>query len=109
MIVQIQELHFEAIIGILDHERTTPQRVVVDATFEYDYEDGRFLDYAEAATIIKEHIVKHRFKLLEEALLSTAGLLKERYPFITSITLSIQKPDILPDCTPRVTFKRSFT
>ena len=37
MKVNITNLTFKTIIGILDFERVKPQKVVVDITFEYDY------------------------------------------------------------------------
>lgn len=37
MTIHIEDLRFQAIIGILDFERTTPQDVVVDLTIKYKY------------------------------------------------------------------------
>ncbi len=108
MIVTISDLRFKAIIGILEHERTTAQEVRVDAVFEYNYKPGRYLDYAKAATLIEEHIKKERFKLLEDALLSLHDLLREHFPFLTSLSITISKPEILPNCTPSVTLQRKF-
>jgi len=106
--VEIRSLEFYAVIGLLEHERKAPQKLLVDAVFEYEYEEGRFLDYALAAKLIKEHLKKERFQLIEDALLSLERVLKERFPFITFLSLTIQKPHILPDCTPSVTYTKKF-
>jgi len=109
MEVRIEDLTFHAIVGILEHERKDPQKVVVDATFRYPYQKGRYLDYARARALIKEHLQKGKFGLLEEALLSLSDLLHRHFPFISELTLSIAKPQIFPDATPVVTFKRTFS
>jgi len=106
--VAIEGLAFEAIIGILESERAAPQKVVVDAEFEYPYEPGRYLDYALARKLIITHIQKNRFGLLEDALHSLAQLLKERFPFICALQICISKPQIFADCTPKVTLTRRF-
>ena len=108
MIVKIEDLRFETIVGILEHERTTPQEVRIDAVFEYEYEPERYLDYAKAAKLIEEHMQTMRFELLEDALISLHELLKRNFPFITSLTITIAKPHILPNCTPSVTLQRRF-
>ena len=108
MRVEIASLEFYAVIGLLEHERKAPQKLLVDAVFEYDYEEGRFLDYALAAKLIKEHIKHGRFELIEDALLSLERALKERFPFITFLSLTIRKPHILPDCIPSVTHSKKF-
>lgn len=97
MRIEIKALTFDAIIGLLEHERTTPQRVIVDAAFEYDFR-GEFIDYADAAERIKAVMIKAEFELIEEALLTLKNRLKAAYPSIETLTLKISKPDILPDC-----------
>ena len=108
MKVAIEGLEFEAIIGILEQERTTPQKVVVDVEFEYDYKEGRYLDYALARELIITHVQTERFGLVEDALLSLAQLLKEHFPFLRALRLTLSKPQILPDCTPKVSYIRRF-
>lgn len=97
MIIRIEALTFDAVIGILDFERLALQKVRVDATIGYRYE-GHYIDYAEAAELIKRVIREGRFGLLEDALLELQRALKTRFPVIDSLTLKIAKPEILPDC-----------
>lgn len=107
MTVEIRDLTFECIIGILDFERTTPQRVVVDATMEYAY-SGDFLDYAAVAAEIRKTMQERRFQLIEEALAALNGVLKAQFSMIKSLSLTISKPDILPDCRVCVSQKSFF-
>jgi dihydroneopterin aldolase len=95
--VAIEDLTFETIIGILDFERTTPQKVVVNIKFSYRFKN-EFINYAEVASFIKETMKKNKYFLIEDALEEITQLLKEKFPPIESIDLKIEKPAILPDC-----------
>lgn len=106
MTISIRELTFECIIGILDFERTKPQRVIVDATLNYHYAPGTFLDYAAVAEHIKSEMARESFELIETALVSLSQTLKAKFPVIKSLDICITKPDILPDC--RVSVSKSF-
>jgi len=99
MRIHIEALTFDAIIGLLDSERERPQRVVIDLTADYTYNQKNFVDYADIVSLIKETIQTRRYKLLEEALLELKELLHQAFPQIYSLTLKISKPDILPKCT----------
>ncbi|OQX58017.1 MAG: hypothetical protein B5M52_06170 [Helicobacteraceae bacterium 4484_230] len=107
MIITIDELTFECIIGILDAERTTKQKVIVKAEIDYDYEDG-FIDYALVTEHIKNSMKEHKFKLIEEAILSLQTSLKTSFASINSLNLTIYKPDILPDCRIGITQKTNY-
>jgi len=96
--IHIEDLRFKAIIGILEGERHTPQSVIANATISYD-KDCEFVDYAEVATIIKTTIIEGEFALLEDAIKSVAEILFCKYPCIKTLSLKLQKPDILSDCT----------
>jgi dihydroneopterin aldolase len=102
MIIKIDELTFECIIGILESERTMEQKVIVNVEIEYDYKSG-FIDYALVSQHIKEVMKKHKFKLIEEAILSLQASLKISFTSINSLNLTIYKPDILPDCRVGIT------
>lgn len=97
MTIRIDDLTFECIIGILEHERVHPQRVVVDVEITYDYSDA-FINYADVAEHIKEIMRREAFELIEEALNALKHSLKEHFPGIATLNLRITKPDILPDC-----------
>jgi len=46
----IKDYEFSTIIGLLDFERVTPQKVRVSAEFE----SGEFIDYVEMINLIEE-------------------------------------------------------
>jgi len=108
MTIRIEALEFAAILGILDAERTAPQRVRVDTEISYDYRDGDFLDYARVAETIKEVVAKGRFGLVEEALAALFARLKADFPQISTIKITLCKPDILPDCRVCVEDRREY-
>ncbi|MDA3947493.1 MAG: dihydroneopterin aldolase [Helicobacteraceae bacterium] len=97
MQISIKDLEFETIIGNLDFERITKQRVRINCTIEYQYEK-RFLDYALITKHIEEQMINHEFELIEEAILSLKRSLKREFPLILSLFLKISKPDILANC-----------
>lgn len=97
MKIQISELTFDAIIGILPFERKTPQKVIVDLSFEYDFKNGEFIDYSKVAKYIEKLMKKNKYKLIEDALLDIKSGLKKEYK-IKKLKLSIKKPTILDNC-----------
>ncbi len=97
MTIEIKDLEFETIIGILDFERITKQNVRIDCLIDYNY-DQEFLNYALIAEHIENEMIKNRFKLIEEALLSLKSSLKQEFPLILTLFLKISKPNILANC-----------
>lgn len=108
MRIELRALTFECIIGILDFERETPQRIIIDAAMEYDYVPGNFLDYAAVADTIRDVMRTEAFGLIEEALTTLSETLKSRFPAMRSLRLTIQKPDILPDASVCVSHESFF-
>ena len=108
MRVNIESLEFDTIIGILDEERKTPQKVKIDLSAEYEYDGKEFLNYADIAKYIKKDITDSKYLLIEDALISLKKHLKETYPYIKSLYISISKPQILSDCTVSVSEKWNF-
>lgn len=96
--VNINQLTFDCIIGILDFERTTAQTVVVDLSFEYFFkEDGsNFVDYAKVASYIEATMKEQQFRLIEDAIIYLRQNLKEQFQ-IVNLKLKIAKPTILPN------------
>jgi 7,8-dihydroneopterin aldolase/epimerase/oxygenase len=99
MTILIENLTFETIIGILDVERTNPQRVQIDCIIDYTYADGDFINYAEVAQIIQDTMDTKKFELIETALETLSISLKNHFSLIQALSLTIRKPDILPNCT----------
>jgi len=96
MTIEIEELNFQAILGILDFERVTPQDITLNVVIEYKYSD-EFINYADVADFIKSHMKSEKFLLIEDALASLSLKLKEKFPLINNLHLKITKPSILPD------------
>ncbi|HEX5329014.1 dihydroneopterin aldolase [Sulfuricurvum sp.] len=99
MKILIENLTFETIIGILDYERTNPQRVQIDCIIENAYADAHFINYAEVAEMIEATMHREQFELIETALEHLSRILKSYFSSIETLSLTIRKPDILPNCT----------
>jgi len=97
MTIEIKDLEFETIIGILDFERTTKQLVRINCSIDYTY-NSEFLNYALVAEHIEKTLYKEQFELIEEALLHLKRSLKIDFPLISTLFLKISKPDILANC-----------
>jgi len=108
MTIEIRDLAFECIIGILDFERAVPQCVLIDAVIDYTYDGEHFLDYAAVAAMFKSEMTARQFELIEEALEALTGTFKTQFPAAKRLELTISKPDILPDCRVSVTLKSNF-
>lgn len=96
MIILIENLTFEAILGVLDIERQKPQKLVFDAKIKYDYQDD-YLNYVEIINLVINEIQQNQYYLLEEALEDLNLKLKKTFSSITTLTLSLKKPQIIPD------------
>ena len=99
MKILIENLTFESIIGILEYERTTAQRVHIDCAIDYPYAEGHFINYAEVAELIEMTMHKEQFELIETALEFLSATLKKQFPLIKELSLTIKKPTILPNCS----------
>jgi len=95
MTIYIENLTFDAIIGILPEERKVPQKVIVNVELDYEYKNGIFINYATLVNLIENSIKNNKFKLIEEALLSLHVEIKTKFLQISSIKLKIFKPTIL--------------
>jgi len=99
MTIHIDTLEFDVIIGLLDFERETPQRVIVDIEASYNYSNEEFINYADMALLIQNELKEKRYELLEEALLGLKNMLSSAYPQIKTLQIKIAKPDILSNCS----------
>jgi len=106
MTVLIENLTFDTIIGILEYERTAPQKVQIDCTINYSYAVNLFINYADVARMIEDTMKTEKFELIETALEVLGVTLKQHFPLIETLLLTIRKPDILPNCT--VGVQKSF-
>lgn len=97
MRISIEDLKFQAIIGILDFERVTPQDIIINLEIEYSYKE-EFINYADLASLIESTMIDEKFLLIEDALESLSATLQSRFAKIETLLLKITKPSILPNC-----------
>ncbi len=97
--VTIENLTFDCIIGILESERIKEQKVVVNLSFEYFFDEVKkdFIDYVKVASLIENNMKAGRFFLIEDAILFLRKELKNRFE-LKNLWLKITKPDIMPNC-----------
>lgn len=99
MTIHIEAYTFDVIIGLLDFERKKAQSVVIDLEASYLYKKEHFINYAEIHTLLRNHLIEQAYILLEDALLGLKEQLISLYPQMTSLSLKIAKPHILPLCS----------
>ena len=97
--VNIEDLTFDCIIGILDFEREKEQKVILDISFEYFFNDdgSNFIDYSKVANYCENTMKKEKFSLIEDAILHLRKYLKTNYE-MKNLKVKISKPDIMPNC-----------
>jgi len=99
MTILIENLTFETIIGILDFERTTVQKISIDCIINYHYTNNEVINYADVSSLIEETMHTQRFELIETAIEFLSSVLKKSFPLIDNLTLTLRKPNILQNCT----------
>ncbi|MDF1880990.1 dihydroneopterin aldolase [Sulfurimonas sp. MAG313] len=97
MTIEIEDLTFKCIIGLLDFERITPQEVIVNLSIDYNY-INEFINYAQVAQLIKKHLLEKKYELLENALENLFNIISQAFPLIEKLHIKITKPNILPNC-----------
>jgi dihydroneopterin aldolase len=101
----LQGLRFDANLGILDHEKTAPQPILVDAELSLgpqpllpqDDDIFHVLDYRKVRRIIIEECTAEHVNLLE----SLIGKLVQRLlqlPGVVGVRVKIAKLEIFDDC-----------
>ncbi len=100
----VRDLRIECIVGIHPHERTTPQTVIVDLEFDYDFAPAaagdaiaHVVNYDEAVAQVRALIVERRFQLIETMAAEVSALLLDRYPTVVTVRVGINKPAAVPD------------
>ncbi len=97
MKVEIKDLSFKCIIGILDFERVKKQKVVVNISFEYKFKKDIFIDYSKVSSFIESQMKKKKFLLIEDAIIFLEAKLYKLYK-VNNLNIKISKPDILKNC-----------
>jgi len=109
MQIIIQDLAFETIVGILEKERHTPQKVILHVKISYDYAGDNFMDYAKIAAFLETVMKQMSYFLLEDALIDLSQKLKVLYPQMSKIKLKIFKPTILPNAMVGVSYTNYYS
>ena len=99
MKINISNLTFKTIIGILPIERKKKQKVVVDISFEYNYSNinKEYIDYTKIVKLVKTNMKTNKYELLEEAIFLLKKEIYTNYN-IKNLQIKIAKPNILKDC-----------
>jgi dihydroneopterin aldolase len=97
--ININNLAFSCIIGILNHERSKEQKIILDISFEYFFkqDDSMFIDYSKIVDFAQTSMKSEKFQLLEDAILFIKKGLKQSYD-IKNLKVKITKPDIISNC-----------
>jgi len=105
MTIYIEDLKFQAILGILDFERKNKQDIIINLTIDYTY-NNNFINYAEVSKLIESTMKSKQYLLIEDALYDLSQILKDNFSKIERLKLKITKPSILPNC--RVSVEDSY-
>ena len=105
MTIHIESLEILAIIGILDFERVTPQKIYIDVEIDYFYKSSLFINYADVTTLIEKMIIEKKYKLLEDALLDIQAQICNQYPQLINLNLKIAKPNIIKNARVALSLK----
>ncbi|CZE50311.1 dihydroneopterin aldolase [Campylobacter geochelonis] len=89
--VLVEELEFSTIIGLLDFERLTPQKVVISAKFRAD----EFMDYAKICQILEEDFNENKFLKVEDALEFFEVKFKRQFNSLKYFYMKIIKKEII--------------
>jgi 7,8-dihydroneopterin aldolase/epimerase/oxygenase len=104
-ILTLTGLKFDANLGILDHERSSPQPIRVDAELNLgtqpllprDDHIGHVLDYRKVRRIIIEECTAEHVNLLE-SLIGKLALRLMQLPGVLGVRVRIAKLEIFEDC-----------
>jgi dihydroneopterin aldolase len=104
-ILTLTGLRFDANLGILDHEKTSPQPIMVDAELNLgaqpllprDDDIGHVLDYRKVRRIIIDECTAEHVNLLESLIGKLANRLMQ-LPGVLGVRVRIVKLEIFSDC-----------
>jgi 7,8-dihydroneopterin aldolase/epimerase/oxygenase len=104
-ILTLTGLRFDANLGILDHEKTSPQPILVDAELNLgtqpllprDDDIGHVLDYRKVRRIIIDECTAEHVNLLESMIGKLAHRLMQ-LPGVLGVRVRIVKLEIFEDC-----------
>lgn len=99
----LKSFQVHCIVGIYEHERQTPQTVIMDIDLDYDLTAaagsdaiGDAVDYDRVASSVTELVQRGAFQLIETMAEETAAMLLERLAQVRTVRLEIRKPGAVP-------------
>ncbi|MCR4941979.1 MAG: dihydroneopterin aldolase [Campylobacter sp.] len=87
----IKDFEFSTIIGMLDFERTNPQKVRINAEFQ----SSEFIDYIQIMDFIQSYYNDKKFQSVEESLKEVSKALKEIFSNLISLKIEILKIQVV--------------
>ena len=104
-ILTLSGLRFDANMGILDHEKTAPQPIQVDAELNLgtqplspsNDEINHVLDYRKVRQIIIDECTERHINLLESMIGKVAARLMQ-LPGVLGVRVKLAKLEIFDDC-----------
>ena len=104
-ILTLTGLRFDANLGILEHEKTSPQPIQVDAELNqgqqpllpHDDDISHVLDYCKVRQIIIDECTERHVNLLETLIGKLARRLMQ-LPGVVGVRVKIAKLEIFDDC-----------
>jgi 7,8-dihydroneopterin aldolase/epimerase/oxygenase len=104
-ILTLSGLRFDANLGILEHEKTKPQPIQVDAELNlgtqplnpHDDDISHVLDYRKVRQIIIDECTERHINLLESLIGKLASRLMQ-LPGVVGVRVKIAKLEIFDDC-----------
>ncbi|MDF1819253.1 MAG: dihydroneopterin aldolase [Immundisolibacteraceae bacterium] len=101
--ILIENLVVNCIIGILSHERATPQRLRLDVVLQTDFSASAASDrvedtvnYAQIADELTQLAVEGQFWLVEAFTAAACRLILDNHSTVSRISISARKPDVMP-------------
>ena len=99
----LKSLQVDCIVGIYEHERQTPQTVIMDIDLDYDFAAAAGADaiadavvYDDVARGVTELVRSRAFQLIETMAEETAAMLLARLAQVRTVRLEIRKPAAVP-------------
>ncbi len=113
-VINISDLEVVTIIGMLEEEKITPQRLIVNFQVKFDSSPAAetdnikdTIDYFELTKIVKDFIENSRFELLEKLADQALKIINQFSDKIIDSTIEIKKPEALREFGAMVSFKTS--
>ena len=101
--VFVRDLELKALVGIHDHEKVAPQRIIVNVDLMVD--ESEPVDDDVFRTVVDyERVVKKIKQIIDEGHVNLLETLAERFaercledPRVLSSRIRIEKPDVMPE------------